>query len=171
MLTEIRPKSHTLIRWRAYLIIGRHTILPLSLGEWPGISISWCREQFSKPPFRINYSHPIYHRVVSKNTSTIAVVTLVWALMAVTLSILSVPWQDIIHYLHIIAFFGKPFNASMGIGIQIQKWSRIRTPHVFVSLRLNTLATLKLCHNSLQHTRNVCIIFIGPNVLQLSHCQ
>ena len=39
------------------------------------------------------------------------------------------------------------------------------------SLRPNTLATLELRHNSLRHTRNVCVIYKGPVLLQLSHCQ
>jgi hypothetical protein len=31
-------------------------------------------------------------------------------------SILSVPWHDIIHYSHVIMFFGKPFDQSHPLG-------------------------------------------------------
>jgi hypothetical protein len=31
-------------------------------------------------------------------------------------SILSIPWHDIIHYSHIIMFFGKPLDQSRPLG-------------------------------------------------------
>jgi hypothetical protein len=82
-------------------------------------------------------------------------------------SILSIPWNDIIHYSHVIMVFRKPFDQTHLWGSVFQfKDNPECVPHVFDKLLLNTLVTCAHYLNCSRCTRNVSAMHIVCNALQ-----
>ena len=133
-----------------------------------------CKVQFIEQPFMMNFSRIISHGVVSRNNLTIAIA--VEISVGVTFDgcdfILYVPWQDIIHYMHIVMLLASPLTNRVH-GAQSSDLDMIRNTLTTFSgsLRPNTLLTRAPHCNCLRHIRNVCAMFIGPYALLLNHHQ
>ena len=132
-------------------------------GEW--LETLFCYALYNtEQPFATNYSPKISHRVVSTNTLTIAVETLVWLLMAV-MTLFCLYLGKMASTICISSCFMASHLTNHIHGAQSSGFKTIRNrPTMFFAILCpNTLATCALHRNSLWHTRNGCTILTRTN--------